>query len=242
MCGVCPLSAVSGRIWRMTSETGSSPSVHTPPSVNPPQYADRCYRSPAGMAGGAVLLALGVWLGADAILRGGGRTLWVAMAGLVLTFPLVIAFTLRPAVYAGEARLRVRNPFRTVTVPWSEVETIRAGYTSEVVAAGRTYQLWAVPVSLRARSRAARHNDRVAAGHPPARGGLVGPGAAPAVGEPDTSPHRAHADMVIGELRELAARHGEFTPRGSAVRVRWAWEILAPLALGAVAVAVLLAM
>ena len=219
--------------------SGSGKAAGSAVGANAPAYADRCYRSPAGMAGGVVLLALGAWLGADAVLRGSGRTPWVALAGLVLMFPLVIAFTLRPAVYAGETRMRVRNPFRTVTVPWGEVESLQAGYSSELVAAGAKYQLWAVPVSLRARNRATRHNDRVASGRPPAGGGFMGFGGAPAVGEPDMSERRAHADVVMAELRELRARHGESAPATGPVRVRWAWEILVPLAAGALGLAAL---
>ncbi|MGW8378855.1 PH domain-containing protein [Streptomyces sp. ODS28] len=220
----------------MTSEsepTGAA-QAPAPSAANTPQYADRCYRSPAGMAGGVVLLAIGAWLGADAVVRGTGRTPWIAVAGLLLMVPLVVAFTLRPAVYAGEARLRVRNPFRTVHVPWGAVESLRAGYSSEVVAAGTKYQLWSIPVSLRARNKAARHNDRIASGRGPAprrRG-------APEV--EDASPRRAHADVAMDELRELAARHEGASAAGE-VRVRWAWEILTPLVVGTVSLALLLA-
>ncbi|GAB2798272.1 PH domain-containing protein [Streptomyces daliensis] len=208
----------------------------------PVKYEDRCYRSPAGMAGGALLLALGVWLGVDGVLNGSGRTPWVALAALLLMAPLVIAFTLRPAVYAGDERMRVRNPFRTVTVPWGAVESVRSGYSSEVLADGGKYQLWAIPVSLRARKKAARHNENVAAGRPPSRGfGLFGPGAQTSQIH-DTSERRAPSDQAIDELRALAERHAESAPAQGRVTVRWAYEILAPALVGAVALAVLLGM
>lgn len=204
------------------------------------QYADRCYRSPGAMAGGVALLVVALMLLADVLVNGDTRTRLLSVAGLLLTSPLVIAFTLRPAVYAGNERMRVRNPFRTVTLPWGAVESVRSGYSSEVLAGGRTFQLWAVPVSLRARNRAARHNERVAAGHPPARGGLFGLGGAPAVGEGDTRPQRAQSDRTVDELRELAARHGESAAAQGDVTVRWAYEILAPALVGALATALLL--
>ncbi|MEU1132429.1 PH domain-containing protein, partial [Streptomyces sp. NPDC005900] len=42
--------------------------------VAEPAYQDRAFRSPAGIAGGVLLLALGLWLGLDAVIRGEGRT------------------------------------------------------------------------------------------------------------------------------------------------------------------------
>lgn len=203
-------------------------------------YADRCYRSPGAMAGGVLMLAVGVLLVADVLVDGSTRERLLSAAGLLLTLPLVVAFTLRPAVFAGAERMRVRNPFRTVTVPWGAVESVRSGYSSEVVADGSTYQLWAVPVSLRARNRAARHNERVAAGRPPVGGGMFGLGGAPVVGEEDTGTKRAPSDRTIDELRELAARHGESTPAQGTVTVRWAYEILGPALAGAVATGLLL--
>ncbi|MEU4208631.1 PH domain-containing protein [Streptomyces sp. NPDC026206] len=177
-------------------------------------YAERCYRSSAGIGGGVLLLGLAAWLGGDAIVGGEGGTPWLALAGLLFAVPLIIAFTLRPAVWAGEERLLVRNPFRTITLSWDSVEAVRAGYSSEVLAGGAKYQLWAIPVSLRQRKRAARAS---------ARGG-------------DES-SRAPSDQAVQELNELAEQHtaGE----GSAPTVRWAYELIVPALVGLVLFVVL---
>jgi hypothetical protein len=189
-----------------------------------PQYADRCYRSSAGIGSGVLLLALAAWLGGDALVRGTGRTPWLALAGMLLVVPVVIAFTLRPAVWASEDRLLVRNPFRTITLPWASVEAVRAGYSSEVLAGGRKYQLWAIPVSLRQRKRAARRVTRdVAQGTP----------------GPADEPVRAAADQAIVDLRELAERGAGRDSAQGVPGVRWAYELLAPSAVGAVLLAVL---
>ncbi|MFE3230348.1 PH domain-containing protein, partial [Nocardia sp. NPDC059228] len=92
----------------------------TSPDQSPePAYAERVFRSPAGIAGGVLLLALAAWMGIDALVRGHGSTPWFALAGLLLAVPLVVAFTMRPAVFADDDRLRIRNPFRTILLPWA---------------------------------------------------------------------------------------------------------------------------
>ncbi|MBL3667936.1 PH domain-containing protein, partial [Streptomyces sp. M2CJ-2] len=128
-----------------------------------PEAEDRVYRSTPGIAGGVLLLVIVGWLCVDAVVTGEGRAPWLALATLLAIVPPVVAYTLLPAVYADDDRLRVRNPFRTIVLPWGRVAALRAGYTNEVVSdAGTKYQLWALPVSLRARKRAARKEMRAA--------------------------------------------------------------------------------
>lgn len=214
-----------------------------------PQYADRAYRSMAGMIGGAGLVLVACWLGADTIANGKGHAPWLAIAGLLLALPVIVALTLRPAVFANSDRIRVRNPFRTITVPWSGVDAVRSSYSTELLAGGKKYQLWAIPVSLRARKRAAKQTARAkAAGddaftpgsgrRPTTVGRNLGrpvPGADPTV--------RAWSDQALSELRELAERHeAPAAAEGAdAPVVRWCWEVLAPAAAGAVVLVVLLA-
>ncbi|MEU1054830.1 PH domain-containing protein [Streptomyces sp. NPDC005876] len=229
----------------------TTPEHPPPPPPSVPQTRDRAYRSPAGIAGGVLLLAIVGWLGIDAVVAGEGRTPWLALATLLLVVPLVVAYTVRPAVFAGEDRLRVRNPLRVIVLPWGRVASLRSGYSNEVVAdSGTKYQLWAVPVSLRARKKAARRENRRAAGATP-RGGLFGGrggGVPGAVGGPavapvaDDGPVRAETDRIMDELRALReAREGEPTAQGE-VTVRWAYEVIAPAVTGAVLLAVLLAL
>ncbi|WP_037683441.1 PH domain-containing protein [Streptomyces griseus] len=233
----------------MTTPDDPSPAPQPPA----PLSKDRIYRSPAGIAGGVLLLAIVGWLGIDAIVAGRGRTPWLALATLILLVPLVVAFTLRPAVLANEDRLRIRNPFRVIVVPWGQVASLRSGYSNEVVAtSGTKYQLWAIPVSLRARKKAARRQARVAAGDGGraglggrSGGGFGGPlggfsGGGRAQSDPD-GPARAETDKVMDDLRELReAREKEESAQGE-VTVRWAWEVVAPAVAGAVLLGILLA-
>ncbi|QGV78887.1 PH domain-containing protein [Streptomyces ficellus] len=189
-----------------------------------PQYADRSFRSTAGIVGGLLLIGFAAWIGGDALVTGEGRVRWIAAAGLLLVVPLIVAFTFRPVVYAGDDRLRVRNPFRTITLPWAAVADVRAGYSSEVITrAGTVYQLWAVPVSLRERKKATRRQDRAAAG--------AGPDAAAGAG----------ADQTVADLRELAERGASRPTAQGDPHVRWAFEIIAPAVTGLALLVVLLA-
>ncbi|WP_052863843.1 PH domain-containing protein [Streptomyces niger] len=197
------------------------------PSRPAQTYADRSYRSPAALVCGVLLLALLAWLGIDALVNGVARTRLLAVAGLLLGVPLITAFTLRPVVRANAERLTVRNPFRTITLPWGSVEDLRASFSCEVFAGDKKYQLWSIPVSLRQRKRANRRAAKV--------------GAAVRGAEP-VDVQRASADQSLDELRELRERNAGREEAQGAVAVRWSYEILAPLAVGAVALVVLLAL
>ncbi|MET9432745.1 PH domain-containing protein [Streptomyces sp. NPDC006551] len=198
-----------------------------------PAYADRVFRSPFGIAGGVLMIGLTAWFCGDAIVRGEGRTPWLALAALLFVVPLIAAFTIRPAVFANEDRLRVRNPFRDITLPWAAVADVRAGYSSEVFTQeGNKYQLWSIPVSLRRRKSAAIRQARDAAqGAPQGRTAAGG----------DDAGRRAPADQTIADLRDLAERCAGRPGAQGEPEVRWAYEIIAPAVAGLLLLVVLLA-
>lgn len=173
---------------------------------------------------------LGLWLGGDALLRGVAHTKLTALFALLLGVPLVTAYTLRPLVRAGEDRLTVRNPFRTITLPWGAVEDLRASFSAEVFTSGGKYQLWAIPVSLRQRKKASRQAMRGAAR--PRFGAGADAGPVP----------RAMADQALDELREVKERAaGRESAQGEPV-VRWAYAVIAPSVVGAMGLAVMFAL
>lgn len=217
-----------------------SPERPTPQSPDT-VYADRVFRSLGGIAGGVLLLALACWLGIDALISGSGNAPWLALAGLLFVIPLVIAFTLRPAVYANDDRLRVRNPFRTIVLPWAAVQDVRAGYSSEVFTEGGKYQLWAVPVSLRRRKRAnAQQMRAMATGEPTARSRNPPSSRSSVTGIAGTESGLAPSDQTVNDLRELAERGASRPTAQGTPEIRWAYEIMAPCAAGAILLAVLL--
>ncbi|GAA2374440.1 MULTISPECIES: PH domain-containing protein [Streptomyces] len=225
----------------------------TTPAPSPdPASKDRVYRSPMGMLGGALVMAIALWLGIDALVIGTGSTPWLALAALILVVPLITAFTLRPAVYANEERLRIRNPLRVVVLPWGQVASLRSRYSNEVVtASGAEFALWAIPVSLRARKKAARQTAAAERGASRGgrRGGDQGLGlglGTPGRGAAADGPVRAETDKVMDELRELLERYEDRASRSDApsvgeVSVRWAYEVIGPAVAGAVLLVILLA-
>ncbi|MEU0372764.1 PH domain-containing protein [Streptomyces sp. NPDC006283] len=207
----------------------------SPQQPEPSTDSERVYRSPAGMAGGAVLLALIAWIAVDAVVRGEGRTPWLALAGALLAAPVVVAFTFRPAVFASDERIRIRNPFRTITLPWGAVADVRASYSSEIFTQdGRKYQLWAIPVSLRKRKSAARRQAQAAYDDPHGQTSVH-------ADVNDSKARVAPADQTVADLRALAERRATAPEAQGDPEVRWAFELLAPVVAGAVLLAVLLA-
>ncbi|MFJ7629294.1 PH domain-containing protein [Streptomyces sp. NPDC097595] len=206
----------------------------SPTPADEPTYADRTFRSPAGLAGGVLLLLLVCGIGGDAAVRGDGRVPWMALAGMLTAVPLIVAFTLRPVVAANDARIRIRNPFRTITLPWSDVADVRAGYSSELFTQdGTKFQLWAVPVSLRQRKKAARQQSRQAVDDPYRRTSTI-------ADVRNTKARTAAADQTVADLRELSERAGDKAATDApTASVRWAYEVIAPAAVGAVLLVVL---
>lgn len=206
----------------------------SPTPAEEPTYADRTFRSPAGLAGGALLLLLVCLIGADAIARGSGRTPWMALAGMLFAVPLIVAFTVRPVVAANDLRIRIRNPFRTITLPWSDVADVRARYSSELFTHdGKKFQLWSVPVSLRQRKKAARQQHRRAVDDAYGR-------TSTSADVRDTEARTAVADQAVADLRELSERAGDEAVAGAPkASVRWAYEVIAPTVVGLVLLVVL---
>ncbi|MFF9425800.1 PH domain-containing protein [Streptomyces sp. NPDC004290] len=213
--------------------TPEQPSAGGTPAAPAPD--DKVYRSPLGIAGGVFLLLLATLFAVDAMVRGEGRAPWLALAGLVLAVPLIVAFTIRPAVYANADRLRIRNPFRSITLPWASVADVRAGYSSEVFTQdGAKYQLWAIPVSLRQRKRAARTAARASQDDPHGRTSVT-------ADVRDSAARIAPSDKNVADLREFAELRAKNPGARGEPQVRWAYEIVGPAAAGLLLLVILIA-
>ena len=178
-------------------------------------HADSVHRSPLSFVAGVLLLALAGWLGVDAMVRGELFTrLWAGTA-LLIVVPLVFAFTLRPAVLVGAHRMRVRNPFRTIDLPWGSVEGVRATLTTVVHTEDAKYQIWALPVSLMDRKKALRKAAQDSE--------ALGP-----------------TDRTVRDLNAMAESNGPLEEAAGKPVVTWAYPVLVPLAAGLIGLAVLL--
>ncbi|WP_034089905.1 PH domain-containing protein [Streptacidiphilus albus] len=239
---------------RSDQHTSAEPAADPRPLGGPDQpFADRVYRSTMGAVAGGLLIVLILWLFVDTVLHGHGRDVWLALSGTVCFVPLLGAYTMWPCVRTNAQRLVVRNPLRTITVPWAALETVRATLSVEMEAEGRKFQLWAIPVSLRQRKRSNRQAMKATTGETGGFG-LLGRGRAvrdpyltggPGRNAPmqPTAPSRALADAAVDEI--LKQRDTQLTAQGEAalsgqVQVAWTWWIIAPIVGGAIALAALL--
>jgi hypothetical protein len=222
-----------------------------------PEYADRVYRSMPSVVSGALMIALVLWLGIDAIVQGSSHAALEAAAAMLLLVPLLVAYTIWPCVRANATRMVVRNPLRTITVPWTDVDSLRAALSVEVRSGEKKFQIWALPVSLRQRKRESRRAMRSAAddslqrprrgrGFSTAQFPAGGPGLRSRAGSAGGSaygtatPNLAWADQVVAELNELRESAASQPSAGGPV-FAWTWWIIAPVVVGAVALVVLLA-
>jgi hypothetical protein len=87
---------------------------------------------------------------------------WLGSAVLFAVAVLGYAFGVYPAAFADNRRLVIRNPFRTIVLPWPRIERISMRLSIDVFADAK-YTIWAIPVSLRDRRRVERTRLRNAA-------------------------------------------------------------------------------
>lgn len=106
---------------------------------------------------------------------------------------------------------------------------------------GRKFQLWSIPVSVRARKRAIKQTERARSGEEPF--GVPGRRRTARPTQPATGGEevRAWSDRAVAELNELSDQHevAEGEPRPEPV-IRWCYEVIAPAVAGAVLLIVLL--
>jgi len=117
------------------------------------------YRGAAALIGCA-LATLFCGIGAaDLIIESGTRNLTGASI-LLLIAVLAGLYGVYPAAFSWSDRLVVRNPFRTIELPWTAVTDLSARLSFIAHTEGGRFTVWAIPVSLRDRRKADRHRVR----------------------------------------------------------------------------------
>ena len=106
------------------------------------------YRGPAALIGGALVVLFCGFGAIDLLIESGTQDL-VAAAILTLVAVLAALYGVYPAAFAWNDRLVVRNPFRTIDLPWDAVTDLSARLSFMAHTEHRDFTVWAIPVSLR---------------------------------------------------------------------------------------------
>ncbi|GII03493.1 PH domain-containing protein [Planobispora takensis] len=178
------------------------------------------FRSKLALILGWVWMVFAALSAADLIIRYSGPSSMVAAAVLGVLTALVYITCLRPAVILTEESLRVRNPFRTVSVPWADVDDVVVSHAITITAAGRVVRCWTPQTTARERAAATRRGQSA-----PQRGAFAtepvrtkGEQAAA-----EALSGRTHADWVAQQIteraeaarRSAASRPGPASPAAS---------------------------
>jgi hypothetical protein len=139
---------------RQTDQPTTGPDA-LPAQPAQPAGKPTVYRGGAAFVGGlvvSVLCTLGI---IDLLVESGTQDLFGA-ALLAVMATLAVAYGVYPAAYADANQLRVRNPFRTIILPWPAVTELSARLSFMAHTEQRRYTVWAIPVSLHERRKAER--------------------------------------------------------------------------------------
>ena len=117
------------------------------------------YRGPGALIGGAIVVLFCVGGALDLIIEEGTADLPGASV-MLLVAALAFAYGVYPAAFSGSDTLVVRNPLRTITLPWAIVTKLTAQLSFIAFSTTQRYTVWAVPVSLRDRRKAERSRLR----------------------------------------------------------------------------------
>ena len=194
--------------------------------TNGPAGKPTVYRGPLALAGGVIVLLFCVAGAIDLIAEVGTADLPGA-AGLLLGGALSFAYGVYPAAFSNDEALVVRNPLRTIELPWGAVTRLSAQLSFIVHTAHRRFTVWAVPVSVRDRrkadramykekSRQRREEQRAQRGG--MGGGMGGFGFGNARSNPGADIERlSYADQAMNEM--TARREGWYQRAGLASRL-----------------------
>lgn len=166
------------------------------------------YRGVGAILGGGLAVLFCLYGAIDLMVEAGAADL-IGEAILILVVVLAFFFGVYPAAFSDQDGLLVRNPFRTIRLPWSSVTELSANLSFVAHTEGGRYTVFAIPVSLRDRRKADKQRLRTLAQaqREARRGGVGGRGAEPFGGfraprQDDHIERLAFADQAITEMNE----------------------------------------
>jgi len=179
------------------------------------------HRSSAGQFGAVVVVIVAVLGLLSALLQGFSGIGFVLVPIIALCVAYV--FGLRPVVHETADALEVRNPMRTIVVPWGAVTDAFFVDVLVVQAAGTEIRCFSVP----------KPTWRSRSGGSTFLGGVAG-----RIRTPDLpDPTAGHAN-VASRVLDLAARFGSGRAKSGQVEQRWAPDSLAAVGIGVVALVI----
>jgi hypothetical protein len=120
-----------------------------------PAEKPTAYRGAGSLIGGGLITLFCGFGAIDLAVEAGTRDLTgVSILTLVAVFAAL--YGVYPAAFAWQDRLVVRNPFRTIELPWSAVTDLSAGLSFIAHTETRRFTVWSIPVSLRDRRKSER--------------------------------------------------------------------------------------
>ncbi|MFC4057919.1 PH domain-containing protein [Planomonospora corallina] len=208
--------------------------------------ARQVFRSKTAVVLGWVWMVFAALNAVDLIVRYTGPASLAAAAVLGVLTAMVFVTCLRPAVVLGEEGVLVRNPLRTVSVPWAGVDDVTVAHAITITSGGDVVRCWTPQTTARERAAALRR------GGPGSGGGGRGPAGEPGRSRAEQAAAealagRTHADWVAEQIRERAeaARRSEGpgagAPEHTAGAMRTTWSPSALAVLGASAALVVAA-
>ncbi len=222
----------------------------TPPAADSrPAEKPTVYRGPAALIGGALVVLFCGFGSIDLLVESGTQDM-VGAAVLMLVAVLAALYGVYPAAFAWSDRLVVRNPFRTVELPWGAVTELSARLSFIAHTETKRYTVWAIPVSLRERRKSERQRlKEVSQAQRAARRGVSADLLQPSRNRRPSDPIEqfSFADQAIAEMnarRETyeakarllakAAQSDEGAPANGtapvdAGTIRWSWISIALL-------------
>lgn len=190
----------------------------TPTGAQEPADKPTVYRGPGALIGGGIVLLFCLAGAIDLLVEAGSADI-VGAAVLLLVAALAFAYGVYPAAFSRDDALVVRNPLRTITLPWGAVTKLSAQLSFIAHTATQKFTVWAVPVSIRDRrkverarlkelTRQHRADDR---GSSSRFGGGFGAGLGAARSRPGADVERlSYADQATSEMN---ARREAFLQR-----------------------------
>jgi len=182
----------------------------------PAEVTLRAYRAGRAREFGVVWLALAVLFGQDELRRGHGSARWVVSAVIAATCAAVYCWALRPQVAEEVLGVQVRNPLRTVMVPWVGLRDVTVSDVVVLHTEAGQVRCYALP------------HGRPRPDRPGAAGMLV----------PATRPQRLRPASSVAEEAAAALRSSHQNLRSGAAQAQvvtgWATDSLVVLAVAGV--------